>query len=106
MMHTPTRAPGRCGASRHPGRVGAGGRLDRDSQALGGGDQFAKFLEPVVKDAALVTPEGSVNQERLFSLLSVVMALIGWFVADLFYRRKPGMADRVVARIGGLYACW
>ena len=72
-------------------------------RALGGGDQFAKFLEPVVKDAALVTPEGSVNQERLFSVLSVVMALIGWFVADLFYRRKPGMADRVVARIGGLY---
>ena len=72
-------------------------------KALGGGDQFAKFLEPVVKDAALVTPEGSVNQERLFSVLSVVMALIGWFVADLFYRRKPGMADRVVARIGGLY---
>jgi len=72
-------------------------------KALGGGDQFAKFLEPVVKDAALVTPEGSVNQERLFSVLSVVMALIGWFVADLFYRRKPGMADRMVARIGGLY---
>jgi NADH-quinone oxidoreductase subunit L len=72
-------------------------------RALGGGDQFAKFLEPVVKDAALVTPEGSVNQERLFSVLSVVMALIGWFVADLFYRRKPGMADRLVARIGGLY---
>jgi NADH-quinone oxidoreductase subunit L len=72
-------------------------------RALGGGDQFAKFLEPVVKDAALVTPEGSVNQERLFSVLSVVMALIGWFVADLFDRRKPGMADRLVARIGGLY---
>jgi NADH-quinone oxidoreductase subunit L len=72
-------------------------------RALGGGDQFAKFLEPVVKSSVLVTPEGTVNQERLFSVLSVVMALIGWFVADLFYRRKPGMADRVVARIGGLY---
>jgi NADH-quinone oxidoreductase subunit L len=73
-------------------------------KALSGGDQFAKFLEPVVKDAVLVTPEGTANQERLFSVLSVVMALTGWFVADLFYRRKPGMADRVVARIGGLYA--
>jgi NADH-quinone oxidoreductase subunit L len=73
-------------------------------KALGGADQFAKFLEPVVKDAVLVTPEGTANQERLFSVLSVVMALTGWFVADLFYRRKPGMADRVVARIGGLYS--
>jgi NADH-quinone oxidoreductase subunit L len=73
-------------------------------QALGGADQFAKFLDPVVKDSALVNPEGSLNQERLFTVLSVIMALIGWFAADLLYRRKPGMADRLVERIGGLYA--
>ncbi len=72
-------------------------------KSLGGGDQFARFLEPVVKDAALVSPEGSLNQERLFTVLSVVMALIGWFVADLLYRRKPGMADRLVERLSGLY---
>jgi NADH-quinone oxidoreductase subunit L len=72
-------------------------------KALGGGDHFAKFLDPVVKASVLVTPEGSVNQERLFSLLSVVMALTGWFVADLLYRRKPGMADRLVERASGLY---
>jgi NADH-quinone oxidoreductase subunit L len=73
-------------------------------KALGGGDQFAKFLEPVVKSSVLVTPEGTANQERLFSVLSVAMALTGWFIADLLYRRKPGMADRIVTRIGGLYA--
>jgi NADH-quinone oxidoreductase subunit L len=73
-------------------------------QALGGADQFAKFLDPVVKDSALVSPEGSFNQERLFTVLSVIMALIGWFVADLLYRRKPGMADRLVERISGLYS--
>jgi NADH-quinone oxidoreductase subunit L len=73
-------------------------------QALGGADQFAKFLDPVVKDSALVNPEGSLNQERLFTVLSVIMALTGWFVADLLYRRKPGMADRLVERIGGVYA--
>jgi len=56
-----------------------------------------------VKDSALVNPEGSLNQERLFTVLSVVMALTGWFVADLLYRRKPGMADQLVARIGGVY---
>jgi NADH-quinone oxidoreductase subunit L len=36
-------------------------------------------------------------------LLSVVMGLIGWFFADLLYRRKPGMADRLVERASGVY---
>jgi NADH-quinone oxidoreductase subunit L len=69
-------------------------------KALWGGDQFAHFLEPVV-NAPVVT--GNDSQERIFSGLSVLMALIGWFVADLLYRQKPGMADRLVERIGGLY---
>jgi NADH-quinone oxidoreductase subunit L len=69
-------------------------------KALGGGDQFAHFLDPVI-NAAQATENHS--QELLFSILSVVMALIGWFVADLLYRRKPGMADRLVARVSGLH---
>ncbi len=71
-------------------------------KALGGGDQFAHFLEPVV-NAASTPASDNENQERLFSVLSVVMGLIGWFVADLFYRRKPGMADRLVERASGVY---
>jgi NADH-quinone oxidoreductase subunit L len=72
-------------------------------KALGGGDQFAHFLEPVVSTGA---PQlsGTENQERLFSVMSVVMGLIGWFIADLLYRRKPGMADRLAERAGGVYA--
>jgi NADH-quinone oxidoreductase subunit L len=95
-------------------------------KALGGGDQFAHFLEPVInptpsfervrialdeqgaqRAAAISTPQpprqGTENQERLFSLLSVVMAAIGWFFADLLYRRKPGLADQLVERISGVY---
>jgi NADH-quinone oxidoreductase subunit L len=30
--------------------------------------------------------------------------LIGWFFADLLYRRKPGMADQLVERIRGVHA--
>jgi len=71
-------------------------------KALGGGDQFAHFLEPVVG-----TPAGSASggnsQELLFSALSVVMALIGWFIADLMYRQKPGMADKLAARLSAVY---
>ena len=44
------------------------------------------------------------SQELLFTVLSVVMALLGWFVADMLYRRKPGMADRLAERVSGLYA--
>jgi NADH-quinone oxidoreductase subunit L len=97
-------------------------------KALGGGDQFARFLDPVLnptpsfeqtqitmneqgiaRAAAVSTPQstprptGSENQERLFSIISVVMALIGWFFADLLYRRKPGMADRLAERASGAY---
>jgi NADH-quinone oxidoreductase subunit L len=72
-------------------------------KALGGGDQFARFLDPVV--SAATTPVSSNdNRERLFSLISVVMALLGWFAADLLYRRKPDMADRLVERARGVYS--
>jgi NADH-quinone oxidoreductase subunit L len=97
-------------------------------QALGGGDQFARFLEPVMhpapsfeqvrvtldeqgvrRAAEISTPEpprrvGIESQERWFSFVSVVMAAIGWFFADLLYRRKPGMADQLAERIRGVYA--
>ena len=39
----------------------------------------------------------------MFSFISVVMAGIGWFFADLLYRRKPGLADRLVERVSGVY---
>jgi NADH-quinone oxidoreductase subunit L len=72
-------------------------------KALGGGDQFARFLEPVVNAAPQSIPAGTEGQERMFSLVSVVMAGIGWFLADLLYRRKPGLADRLVERVSGVY---
>ncbi len=72
-------------------------------KALWGGDQFAHFLDPVVTVATQAIPAGTENQERIFSLISVVMAAIGWFFADLLYRRKPGLADRLVERASGVY---
>ncbi len=70
--------------------------------ALWGGDQFAHFLDPVLNPPA--QSAGSETQERLFSVISVVMAAIGWFFAYLLYCRKPGLADRLAQRIGGLYS--
>jgi NADH-quinone oxidoreductase subunit L len=106
-------------------------------RALGGGDQFAHFLDPVLKTGGVVymefgfdgaappappgyeqavarakaasttqppRPEGTEGQERMFSIISVAMAAIGWFFADLLYRRKPGLADQLVERVQGLYS--
>jgi NADH-quinone oxidoreductase subunit L len=73
-------------------------------QALGGGNQFSHFLDPVLRNAqAAVRPEGSETQERIFSGISVAMAAIGWFFAYLLYCRKPGLADRIAERAGGAY---
>jgi NADH-quinone oxidoreductase subunit L len=72
-------------------------------KALWGGDQFAHFLDPVVRTASQSIPTGTEGQERIFSLVSVVFAGIGWFLADLLYRRKPGLADRLVGRVSGVY---
>jgi NADH-quinone oxidoreductase subunit L len=32
---------------------------------------------------------GNGNLELILSILAVVVALLGWFIADLFYRQKP-----------------
>jgi NADH-quinone oxidoreductase subunit L len=72
-------------------------------KALGGGDQFAHFLDPVTNPTIAQQTAGSGSQELLFSGISIVMALIGWFFADLLYRRKPGMADQWAERAGGAY---
>jgi len=99
-------------------------------QALGGHDQFARFLDPALSGrrhsfeelsiqmnvegpaaaaaaSAMqpsVPPTPNPSQERLFSLLSVIAALSGWFFADLFYRRKPGLAGRWVENARGIYS--
>ena len=72
-------------------------------KALGGGGHFAQFLDPVF-NATTVQPAANEDRERWFSVLSAGMALIGWFVADLLYRRKPGLADRLAERAAGAYA--
>ena len=98
-------------------------------QALGGGDRIAHFLEPVfatprlsfeeisikmnvegiqaATQASTAQPpapsEGDPHQERLFSILSVVMALIGWFLADLFYLRKPRLPAQLAEQVRGGY---
>jgi len=59
--------------------------------SIGGGwvgiERFAAFLSPVTGPR---TAESTIpNLELLLSLAAVAVALIGWYIADLFYRQKP-----------------
>jgi NADH-quinone oxidoreductase subunit L len=59
-------------------------------QALGGNDWFAHFLDPVFGNSTTITT-GTANftLERILSGVSLFVAVLGWFMADTMYRRKP-----------------
>ncbi len=44
------------------------------------------------------------DQERIFSLCSVIVAFFGWFLADFLYRRQPGLATRWTEKAHGLHS--
>ena len=64
-------------------------------QALAGSNHFEHFLDPVFAvqthaENATNADQVSHGLERGLAVLSVLVALLGWFVADLFYRQRPG----------------
>jgi len=68
-------------------------------------NRFEHFLEPVLRIPQM--PAHAVHtagQEILFTGLSVAIAAIGIFMAYRFYVAKPGLADRVTAKIRGFYS--
>ncbi len=75
--------------------------------SLGGGwigiERFSSFLAP--STGALPDPKTPVNPdlEAILSVAAVLVALLGWFIADLLYRRKPESPARLVTDIPGAY---
>jgi NADH-quinone oxidoreductase subunit L len=67
-------------------------------------NRFEHFLEPILR-----VPESSdhivhaASQEFLFTCLSVVISLLGIYLAYRFYVVSPGTADRITAKIQGIY---
>lgn len=76
-------------------------------EALGGNNWIANFLSPVFANAgggaAITTQATSFGLERTLSAVSLIVALLGWFFADLMYRRKPRMADTAEQKVQPLY---
>ncbi|HEX4581956.1 MAG TPA: NADH-quinone oxidoreductase subunit L [Acidobacteriaceae bacterium] len=94
--------------------------------ALGGGDRFARFLDPVTHGTGVPasfeqvsiamrtgapiptteppsTPEDP-KTERVLMGCSVLAAVLGWLLADTLYRRKPHLPAKMAASSRGLYA--
>lgn len=62
-------------------------------QALGGNDWFGHFLGPVFgKPEIQSAAQQDYTLERVLAAISMLTALIGWFAADLLYRRRPQLA--------------
>jgi NADH-quinone oxidoreductase subunit L len=94
--------------------------------ALGGGDRFARFLDPVTHGTGVPasfeqvsiamrtgapiptteppsTPEDP-KTERVLMGCSVLAALLGWLLADTLYRRRPHLPAKMAASSRALYA--
>jgi len=71
------------------------------------GEHFNRFLSPVFQQATLVTaehtPAGGESTEIIFTVVSVIVSLVGIGLAYLLYVRKPALPDLIAKRFGSLY---
>ncbi|HUV95942.1 MAG TPA: proton-conducting transporter membrane subunit, partial [Acidobacteriaceae bacterium] len=77
--------------------------------ALGGHDWIAHFLDPVFASAANAVPStaataADIQLERILAGVSMLVALFGWWLADLMYRRKPQLAVSAAQNAKALYS--
>jgi len=74
--------------------------------AMGGHDEIGHFLDPVFATTATAeaaTTAGSRGMELGLATVSVVVALIGLYIAYVFYLRKPRTAAALAGRFPALY---
>jgi NADH-quinone oxidoreductase subunit L len=76
-------------------------------EALGGGDRFAHFLDPVIArhaEVAAAVPEATqFNTEITLMVVSVLVGLIGIALAWYFYLRKPSIPGALEEKFSGLH---
>jgi len=74
--------------------------------ALGGHNEFEHFLAPVFAAAPIVeaAEPASRSLELGLAAVSVATALIGFFLAWLFYWKKPGTANAIAGKVEPLYS--
>ena len=75
-------------------------------QVLGGANHFEKWLEPVFHDAERILRLGghhSASTELTLMILSIAVALVGIYVAFLFYRKKTEIPANFVRKYRRLH---
>jgi NADH-quinone oxidoreductase subunit L len=81
-----------------------GGFIGLPAWMAAGSNQFEHFLEPALELAAVpAATEHSHATEMAFALISLAAAAIGILLAYRMYVAKPGAADALAGRAGGLY---
>ena len=77
---------------------------------IGVGGRFEHFLAPVFQSGAATefaheTGGETVGPftEKILMGISILAAFLGWFFADLLYRRAPQLPERIARSLGGLY---
>jgi len=72
--------------------------------ALGGHNEFEHFLAPVFASAAPAAEASSHGLEITLAAISLLTAALGFFIAYLFYYRKPGTAAALAAKYRPIYS--
>lgn len=71
--------------------------------ALGGHDEIGEFLEPVLSTGVAAAENSTHALELGLAAVSVLVALLGFFVAYVLYYKKPGTAAGYAQKFPGLY---
>jgi NADH-quinone oxidoreductase subunit L len=71
------------------------------SGAWAGVGKFGNFLAPAV--GATATEVGSSSLELILSIVAVAVAVLGWYIAHLFYKQKPQQPAELDAAFPGGY---
>jgi NADH-quinone oxidoreductase subunit L len=70
--------------------------------ALGGHNEIARFLDPVLSSGGGV--EGSNHLALTLAIVSTLTALAGWLLAHVLYFAKPALPAKFATSLRGLYA--
>ena len=73
---------------------------------LGGHNQFEQFLAPVFERSEhILAHRGhhAASTEMTLMIVSVIVALVGIYIAFLLYRKNPDIPGKIAARIKGFY---
>jgi len=72
-------------------------------KAFGGGNHFDEFLAPVLKAGAATAEHENPGLEMTLALTSVIVALVGFAFAWLFYYKRRDLPDKFAAALNGVY---